>query len=109
MNCRIIEYYEQIDGKIPYKEWYFDLDKSVKARVDIRIKRLEAGNFGKYRNLNGGITELKFHDSLRVYFADVDGKIVLLLLGGNKTRQDNDIAEAQEYFEDYKIRNKKRC
>jgi putative addiction module killer protein len=106
INCRTAEYYIKPNGKIPYKEWKVRLDKAVQAKVDIRVKRAEKGNYGKHRRLSGNIIELKFDDGTRVYFAEDGNEIILLLLGGNKTRQDVDIATAGEYYEDYKARNK---
>jgi putative addiction module killer protein len=83
------------------------LDKAVQAKVDIRVKRAEKGNFGLHRRLPGSIIELKFDDGTRVYFAEAGDELILLLLGGNKTRQDADIATAKEYYEDYKARNQR--
>ena len=105
MNMRIIEYYEKINGKIPYKEWYSSLDKAVKARVDVRIKRAEIGNYGFHKILPKDIIELKLTDGTRIYFAEIGNKILLLLLGGGKSKQNNDITKAQEYFKDYQSRN----
>ena len=105
MNIKITEYYEKENGRIPYKEWYLSLNKAVKARVDVRIKRAEIGNYGFHKKLSEDIIELKFTDGTRIYFAEVDNKIILLLLGGGKSKQSNDIAKAQKYFKDYKERN----
>jgi len=105
MNHKTTKYYEKPNGKIPFKEWRSKLDNAVKAKVDIRIKRAEFCNYSKHRRLFGNIIELKFDDGIRVYFAEAANEIILLLLGGNKTRQDKDIQTAKEYYEDYKTRN----
>ncbi len=106
MNYKSIDYYTKTDGKIPYKEWYSGLNKFLGTKADVRLKRAEAGNYGYHRNLSGGITELKFVEGIRIYLAEVDNTIILLLSGGNKIRQNNDIAKAREYFKDYQLRNK---
>jgi putative addiction module killer protein len=105
MNCRKIIYYEKANGKVPFKEWKAGLDKPVQARIDIRVKRTEKGNYGKCRRLSGNIIELKFEDGTRIYFAEANNEIILLLSGGNKSRQNDDILTAKEYYEDYKSRN----
>ena len=64
------------------------------------------GQYGKFRNLKKGISELKFDSGERIYFAELGNVIILLLQGGNKTRQSNDIKVAQEYLQDYLERNK---
>ena len=106
MSYKVVDYYIKDNGKIPYKEWYEGFDNVIRVKIDVRIKRLEAGNYGYYKNLSGGITELKFTEGIRIYFAEIYNKIILLLSGGNKTRQNDDIALAKEYLIEYKLRNK---
>lgn len=97
-----IEIYKTENGKEPFIDWLNTIkDKTVKFQITERIKRLQLGNPGKYRNLPNGVTELKLKTGQRVYFADMQDKIILLLLGGNKTRQSKDIEKAQEYLKDY--------
>ena len=52
------------------------------------------------------ITELKFESGERIYFYEENDTIVLLLNGGGKTRQSNDIKTAENFLDDYKERNK---
>ena len=99
--------YQLPNGKIPFDEWLYTLDKPIKAKVLIRIERLKIGLYGKHRNLKRGITELKFEGGERIYFYEENGAIVLLLNAGNKTRQTNDIKTAQQYLYDYKERTQK--
>lgn len=77
------------------------LDNSQKAIVQTRLKRVECGNYGYYQILSGGINELKFDNGLRIYFAETDKVIILLLTAGGKKRQSNDISKAQEFYNDY--------
>lgn len=79
-------------------------DESAKARVQARIVRLETGNFGDVSPVGNGISELRIHygPGYRVYFG-VRGKyVVLLLCGGNKNTQKQDILRAKQLFEEIK-------
>ena len=86
-----------------------NLDKSVKARVLVRLERLKQGLYGNYRNLKKGITELKFDSGERIYIYEEKqtNEIVILLTAGNKQRQSNDIKMAELYLNDYKERKVK--
>ncbi len=106
MEEKQIKFYETSDGKIPFKQWYKRLDNSLKGKINQRLKRIITGNYGSYRTLSGDVFELKFINGVRIYFAEQDRTIILLLLGGNKTRQSDDIEKAQKYLKDHKERNK---
>ena len=94
MPHRIEEYTE--GGWSPFGEWFDSLDPVAAARVDRYIRRLEAGNFGAAKPLRKGVFELRldFGPGYRVYYG-LDGKtLVILLGGGDKRRQDADVAAA---------------
>ena len=69
-------------------------DRQAVARIRIRIDRLAMGNSGQCRNLKAGVVEMKldFGPGYRVYFTERDRMIVILLCGGTKKTQDDDIA-----------------
>lgn len=94
------------NGKTPFDEWFYELDKANKNKVQVRLIRIKVGLYGDYRNLANNITEIKFKNGLRIYFSEVE-KTILLLCGGSKTRQSNDIKKVQEYLHDYKERSSK--
>ena len=80
-----------------FASWFRSLnDRAAAARIAIRIDRLTLGNPGKYRNLIGGVREMKvdYGPGYRVYFTERAGEIVILLCGGDKKSQDADIAAA---------------
>jgi putative addiction module killer protein len=82
-----------------YRNWINSLeDRVVRARIQVRVDRLIHGNPGKHRNLPGGISELKieFGPGYRVYYTQRDNTIVVLLAGGDKSTQQQDIAAARE-------------
>lgn len=104
----IVEYYEKLDGSQPVTEWVISLrDAQAKARVAIRIARLESGNPGDYKSVGGGVYEMRidYGPGYRVYFASAGVQFVLLLTGGTKKTQATDIATAIEYWEDYQRRS----
>ncbi len=93
--------YQLINGDIPFDDWLNSLDKSDKIEVLIRLERLKSGLYGKYRNLSKGISELKFYNGNRIYFAEINNLILLLINGGNKQRQSKDIKKAENYLKEY--------
>lgn len=80
-----------------FDKWMKGLrDRQAVARIRVRIDRLALGNPGQTRNLKGGVAELKvdFGPGYRVYFTERAGMLVILLCGGTKQGQDEDIALA---------------
>jgi putative addiction module killer protein len=73
-------------------------DARAKGRIEIRVRRLSLGNFGDVKAVGGGISELRvdYGPGYRIYFARQGSALVLLLTGGDKTRQWADIAKARE-------------
>lgn len=100
-----LEVYVGENGKAPYLSWFQSLsDQKTKAKVEARLARLRAGNMGDCKNVGHGVFELRidYGPGYRIYFAMVGDKIVLLLLGGDKKRQDNDIKRAQQFLVDFR-------
>ncbi len=84
--------------------------KDLKGRVAIqrRIDRLTDGNFGDHKFCQDGVWELRFDfgPGYRVYYT-LEGKtIVLLLCGGSKRTQAEDVKEAVRYWRDYQRRQR---
>lgn len=68
-------------------------DRQAKARIEVRIRRFSLENPGQRRILKGGICEMKidYGPGYRVYYIYRNLSLVLLLCGGNKSTQDQDI------------------
>lgn len=80
-----------------YRDWMNALrDREGRARIQVRVDRLVHGNPGAHRNLSGGVSELKidFGPGYRVYYTKRGDRLLLLLAGGDKSSQDDDIALA---------------
>ncbi|WP_256078547.1 type II toxin-antitoxin system RelE/ParE family toxin [Massilia sp. YIM B04103] len=99
--------YRRNDGREPFTEWLSSLrDKVAQARIRIRLRQLETGNFGDTASVGEGVMELRIHlgAGYRVYFAQHGKAIVILLCGGDKSSQSTDIRRAKEYWLDWKGR-----
>ena len=80
-----------------YVAWLDSLrDARARARILVRVERLVAGNPGDVRPVGEGVSELRidYGPGYRVYFKKQRGKIVILLAGGNKQTQSQDIKTA---------------
>jgi len=99
-----VRYYVTRAGKNIVDDWIASLsDFRTEARIFARIDRLRQGNFGDYKSLGGGLSELRidFGPGYRIYYAMIGQTCVLLLNGGDKRKQSSDIQHAREYFRDY--------
>lgn len=87
-----------------YLDWIDALkDISGRARILMRVDRLIHGNPGDHRNLSDGVSELRVDagPGYRVYYARRGTRLLLLLAGGDKSSQSNDIARAIRLAHDY--------
>lgn len=100
-------YYQTASGRLPFAQWLKELrDPQARGRIRIRLARAIAGNLGDCESVGDGVMELRIDwgPGYRVYFARVGQAVLLLLCGGDKSRQDKDIQRAKDYFRDYKAR-----
>lgn len=82
---------------VEYRKWYKRLsDVKTRARIDVRIQRLAMGHAGDAKAIDANVKELRFHfgPGYRVYFTERCGEIVILLAGGDKSTQADDIRKA---------------
>lgn len=89
----------------PYHEWLTRrLDGNTRAQVTLRVRRIsETGNYGDWGPVGDGVFELRFMGKgpgHRVYFG-IDDKLIVLLMGGDKSTQQSDIKRAKAYWKDY--------
>lgn len=97
-----IKFYVTLDGKIPFLVWFDGLkDEIIKAKVMAKLEFLRIGNFSNCKPLGEGVFERKLH-GIRVYFLKHKNEFILLLLGGEKDKQQQrDINKAKEYAKDW--------
>ena len=80
-----------------YRDWINGLkDRTTRARIQVRVDRLAYGNPGQHRRLTEGVSELKVDvgPGYRVYYTERNGEIIVLLVGGDKSSQQQDIKVA---------------
>ena len=82
-----------MDYEVKYTEvfenWLHGLrDLRAAIKITTRIRRVELGNFGDYKSVGGGVSELRVdtRKGYRVYYT-TRGNTVLLLCGGDKSSQ----------------------
>ena len=91
-------------GCAPFWDWLKSLrDMQARARIRTRLDRLAMGNWGDHRALGGGVIELKIDwgPGYRVYVGKIGNTLVLLLCGGDKRTQQQDIELAKIYLKEY--------
>lgn len=77
-------------------------DLQARARIQVRIERLAAGNPGDVQAAGEGVSELRIHHGpgYRVYFRQRGQELILLLAGGDKSTQSKDIKTALQLSRD---------
>ena len=94
------------EGNCPFRAWFRRLDVPVKRKVQTALARMEQGNLGNHKRLQGGVLEHKidFGPGYRIYFGRDGEDLIILLGGGSKKGQSRDIANAQALWGEYRRR-----
>jgi putative addiction module killer protein len=98
--------YNDRDGRSPYADWFDHLNARAAAKVATALTRLALGNFSNVKGVGSGVFECRidFGPGYRVYFGKDGERLVILLGGGTKKRQQRDIEAALANWHDYKRR-----
>jgi len=106
----MIEVRDFVDAKghVPYRDWLITLDAVTRVRIVTATLRLERGNFSAAKGVGSGVYELRFDHGpgYCVYFGKDGDRLVILLGGGSKKRQQLDIGKAHGYWAEYKQRKR---
>ena len=81
-----------------FSDWLSGLrDHRAKARIAARVRRLAHGNPGDVAPIGEGVSELRIHagPGYRVYFVRRGAALIVLLAGGDKSSQVQDIKTAK--------------
>ena len=79
-------------------------DERARAMIASRLDRLAFGNAGDVKPVGLGISELRieYGPGYRVYFLRRGKEIIILLCGGDKSTQENDIRTAKRMAEEWR-------
>jgi putative addiction module killer protein len=104
-----IRAYIDESGNKRFARWLDGLDAAAAAKVTIALARMEHGNFSRVRGVGLGVFEYRidFGPGFRIYFGKDGDNLVILVGGGAKKRQRQDIAAAHECWAAYKRRKKR--
>lgn len=95
-----------IEKTTEFDKWFKKLnDFRAKAKILFRLQKLEIDeHFGDCESVGDGIQELKINyaKGYRVYFKEIDRKIIILLIGGDKSTQQKDIEKAKDILKKLK-------
>jgi putative addiction module killer protein len=106
-QTRELKIYETDDGNAPFSSWLDALkDREARARIKKRLNRVTLGNLGDYRSVGEGVFEFRidYGAGYRVYFAQIDMLMILLLCGGDKSTQERDIIKAKQFWANFNQR-----
>ena len=103
-----IREYVDSRGRNPFRRWYTGLDPAAAARVRNALARIRSGNLSSLKGLGGGLLEFRLHfgPGYRIYLGREGDSLVILLAGGTKARQQQDIKKARELWRDYRRRKR---
>ena len=103
-----LEIYQDQNGNEPFLEWLSGIkDKVMTARIRSRLRRVEeTGKFGDFRSVGSGMYEfrLQFGPGYRIYFGRIGNDTILLLRGGDKGSQSQDIGKAKIDWKEHNSR-----
>jgi putative addiction module killer protein len=86
-----------------FVDWLNGLhDIRARSRILVRIERLAMGNPGDVKPVGEGISEMRidYGPGYRVYFKSFGNKLIILLAGGDKRSQSDDIKTALRLMRD---------
>ena len=93
------------DGDSPFADWFGSLESIAAAKVRVAVIRMEQGNLSNVEWFRGiGEYKIDWGPGLRIYLAKDGLKLILLIGGGTKKRQQKDIDQALVLWDDYKRR-----
>jgi putative addiction module killer protein len=103
---QVVEYLAA--GETPFAGWFGHLDPQAAAKVTVALQRLSQGNLSSVKGVGSGVLEYRidFGPGYRIYFGRDGEQLVILLGGGTKRRQQNDIETAQARWAEYRRRKR---
>lgn len=107
----MIEVREYVDeqGRSPFVRWFDGLNGIAAAKIRTALARMESGNLSNVKSVGGGVLEYRIQTGpgFRLYFGRDGSRLIILLVGGTKRRQRQDIGRAQVLWQEYKDRKRR--
>jgi putative addiction module killer protein len=104
----MIEVREYLDtgGRSPFAAWSDRLNREAAVKVATALARIQQGNLSNAKGIGAGVYEYRidFGPGYRIYFGKDGERIVIVVGGGTKKRQREDIKTALDRWQDYKQR-----
>lgn len=86
----------------PFQVWYDAQTNKEQYQIAKRFSQIQdEGYFGDHKDLSEGLFELKWVGGRRIYYSIQKGMLILLLYGGNKNGQAQDINKARKILKEY--------
>ena len=102
----MIEIQEYVDGygRNPFDQWIDNLDPAIVIRVRKVVNRMAKGHISGVKSVGGGVWEYRLHTGpgYRIYFGRQGDVLIILLGGGTKNRQHQDIKKAKKLWQEHK-------
>jgi len=106
-RIEVREYLDQ-GGDSPFAAWSDRLNREAAAKVAAALARIQQGNLSKAKGVGIGVYEYRidFGPGYRIYFGKDGDRLVILVGGRTKKRQQEDITTARTRWRDYKLRKR---
>ncbi len=100
--------YLSANGQNRYRAWFDGLDVAAATKVTVALERVAQGNQSSIKGIGEGVAECRidFGPGYRIYLGKDGQQLIILLGGGTKKRQDEDIESAKAAWREYKKRKK---
>jgi putative addiction module killer protein len=105
-----IRYYAPRGDDAPFLRWFAGLDPRSAARVKTALGRLQAGNTSNVKSVGSGVHEIRIDQGpgYRIYFGWNGRRLIIVLAGGTKRRQQDDIETARQRWRSYQAEKAER-
>lgn len=104
----VLDVREYLDtaGRSPFAKWLRALNVQAAAKIATALERIADGNLSNVKPVGSGVFEYKldFGPGYRIYFGRDGDRLIILLAGGTKKRQQEDIRQAKANWQDYQNR-----
>jgi putative addiction module killer protein len=108
-SMQVVEYLDD-SGRSPFADWFERLGPGAAAKVSVALDRVSLGNLANAKSVGRGVIEYRIDSGpgYRIYFGRDGDRLVILLGGGTKQRQQRDIEAAQARWNEYRRRKKRK-